>query len=587
MLLDTQITMPNQDPMARQEFSLATRNVRKWIKALPYIDQNVAAQQFYDGLRRSNRQAHPTKQRLTAIEIMRPVAREFLKQQHKYLISQPCPLSKKATEVLKLQQNLISELAVAYKIIIQEAANRDVQLNPKKLIVCIHHAMHYILEQYVTLAQVYSEPPQGYWQDYCQLYKMAEQINMHDYPVKNELHFKNEKSSTECLFKQACLLSLADLHTYGHGEAERIAAYFDSATHLTDLLKEKITYNNENVYFINLSLNKPPRLVAEDDAPISSENRYLNPSKLIANLNKIINSDDNNHAEAILSKAILRKSLAKRLLNKLTSKSKREAKRAKSCKEKLSVVHGLREAINTLANSNFKEDDIDNNTNSTDTDLNLMPLPNGHANSIFDPNLTAQQNMNLDKSSDAWDWVGRGNVVTDSYVAPVSEFKQPQKVESVKFKPFIQSWDINNASNGGYCLKSENTSDYQSQVGDIVLLRREKHPNENWRLGIVRWMQSLSESGIKIGIETLHGDIQAVQVLETHYSQNKFKGLDHILQFTEDTANGKLVTLIAPPNSLEAGECLDILIDDKHQTIIFKEPIDRTISFVRFTYTIQ
>ena len=108
MLLDTQITMPNQDPMARHEFSLASRDVRKWIKALPYIDQNIAAQQFYDGLRRSNRQAHSTKQRLSAIEIMRPVAREFLKEQRKYLVAQPCPLSKKAAEVHKLQQNIIS-----------------------------------------------------------------------------------------------------------------------------------------------------------------------------------------------------------------------------------------------------------------------------------------------------------------------------------------------------------------------------------------------------------------------------------------------------------------------------------------------
>ena len=134
MLLDTQITMPSQDPMAAQEFSLASRNVRKWLKALPYIDQNIAAQQFYDGLRRSNRQAHATKQRLTAVEIMRPVAREFLKEQRKYLVAQPFPLSKKASEVLKLQQNILSELAIAYKIVIQETANRDIQLAQKNLL---------------------------------------------------------------------------------------------------------------------------------------------------------------------------------------------------------------------------------------------------------------------------------------------------------------------------------------------------------------------------------------------------------------------------------------------------------------------
>ena len=109
MLLDMQITMPSQDPMAEQEFSLASRKVRKWIEALPYIDQNVAAKQFYDGLRRSNRQAYETKQRLAAIELMRPVARVFLKEQRKYLVAQPFPLSKKANELNTNKAELIRQ----------------------------------------------------------------------------------------------------------------------------------------------------------------------------------------------------------------------------------------------------------------------------------------------------------------------------------------------------------------------------------------------------------------------------------------------------------------------------------------------
>lgn len=125
MLLDTHISMPSQDPLAENKFSLHPRDLRKWIKNLPYVDQDAASKQFYDGLKRSNRQAHATKQRLAAIDIMRPVAHEFLQHQRKYLIAQPFPLSKKATEVLKLQQNILNELAVAYKIITQETVNRD------------------------------------------------------------------------------------------------------------------------------------------------------------------------------------------------------------------------------------------------------------------------------------------------------------------------------------------------------------------------------------------------------------------------------------------------------------------------------
>lgn len=586
MLLDTQITMPSQDPMAAQEFSLASRNVRKWLKALPYIDQNIAAQQFYDGLRRSNRQAHATKQRLTAVEIMRPVAREFLKEQRKYLVAQPFPLSKKASEVLKLQQNILSELAIAYKIVIQETANRDIQLSPKKLIVCIHHAMRYMLEQYITLAQVYSEPPQGYWQDYCQLYKMAEHIDLNHFSIKDETQIECPKSSINCLFKQACLLSLANLHTFGHGEAEKIAAYLESMSHLTTLSDKKHLQDNNCVYFINLALNKPPRLITVDDIPISSENRFLDPANLITELREIVTNEIDKQSEAIFSSSTLSKSLAKRLLKKFTNMPKRTSKRAISSKEKLSVVFGLRDAINTLLHADAAKNEPKENTKLAGTNLDLLPIEQNQtasSNSIYS---TFNQDTHKDYSSNAWDCVGRGNIVTESNLSTTPKIAA-KKDDALKIKPVIQSWEISNASNGGYCLISNNTSDYQSQVGDLVLLLLEGQPNEQWRIGIVRWMQSLSDRGVKIGIETLNGNVQPVAVIDAHFSLNKFKGLDHVLQLTEETADGKSMTLIGPPNSIKAGESLDIQIEGNKNTIVFQHTIERTISFVRFSFSKQ
>lgn len=585
MLLDTHITMPNQDPMAGQEFSLASRNVRKWLKALPYIDQNVAAQQFYDGLRRSNRQAHPTKQRLAAIEHMRPVARDFLKEQRKFLIAQPFPLPKKATEILKLQQNILSELAVAYKIIIQEVANRDTQLSPIKLIACIHQAMRYMLEQYITLAQVYSEPPQGYWQDYCQLYKMAEHIKLSHFPIKNETHINSSKLSTNCLFKQACLLSLANLHGYGHGDADKIASYLEAMNHLTTLSEKKHTQDNNCAYFINLTINKPPRLVAADEFPISSENRFLDPKALIAELREMIASTNDAATGSILSTFSLNRSLAKRLLDKLTTKPKRIANRAVPSKENLSLVLGFRDAVNTLLQTET-EADAHEKHKLTNTYLDLLPLDRHQIASSHNVHSIFNHNALADYSSNAWDCIGRGNIFTGSYSATTPKVTE-NKNSSAKISSVIQSWKISNASNGGYCLKSDNTSDYQSQVGDLVLLRREDHSSKEWHLGVVRWMQSLSGQGVKIGIETLNGFAQPIEVIDAQLSLNKFKGLEHILQFTEETAQGKIITLIAPPNSISSGESLDVQMDGEKQTIVFQQAVERTISFVRFSFSKQ
>lgn len=580
MLLDTQINIPSQDPMADEEFSLAPRKVRKWLKALPYIDNIVACQQFYDGLRRANRQAHPTKERLDSIELMRPVASEFLNEQRKYLLAQTFPLSKKATETLKLQQNILSELAVAYKIIIQEAVSHDNNLSKKKLLMCVHRAMYYMLEQYVTLSQVYTEPPQGYWQDYCQMYKMSEELNISNTAIKNESCSNNPKSSPNCLFKQACLLSLANLHTLGHGEAEKIAAYLETKHHLVTLSEKKHLQDDDTYYFINLILNKSPRLIAADDVPISSENRYIDPSKLINELRESISTELDTRNEALLSADKLSTSLAERLLNKLTIKSKRSTKRATSSKGTLDVVLGFRDTIKTLLLPNTENLQV--NSLNQNTNLDLLPIDNKQITSAFDE--TQNQSIEIDQTSSTWDWVSKGNVITDSY-SEQNRRSNSKVSSSTKINPVIQVWEISNASNGGYCLQSNNTSDYQSQVGDLVLFRLSDKPSEKWRIGVVRWMQSMSEEGVKIGIETFNGKVRPVEVVDAHFSINKFKGLEHILQLVEESKNGLLITLIAPPNSIKKGESLEINIDGETQTIEFEDSIERTISFIKFTYT--
>lgn len=582
MLLDTHISMPSQDPLAENKFSLASRDVRKWLKNLPYVDQDLAIQQFYDGLKRSNRQAHATKQRLAAIEIIRPAAHDFLKSQRKYLFTQPFPLSKKATEVLKLQQNILNELAVAYKIIIQETVNRDSTLGSKKLVTCVHHAMYYQLEQYITLAQVYSEPPQSFWQDLCQMYGIAEHFELTELQIKNEIDPVNQKSSPKSLFIHACLLSLSNLHTYGHGEAEKIATYLNHTNELTNLSDTAPT-ESEQAFYINLALRKPARLMPEEEVPISSKNRYIDASKLVEELKEISNSSEIETNKEGSSNHKLDKSLAKRLLNKLTSKPVRSSKRAVPGKGRLHVVMGLRDAIEVLQSGHVAA----NQTAAIQKpNLELMPIQtsSSRVSTFFNDNHNEKNDDYNISSSNAWDWVSRGNVVTAPNTKEESQNNTIQDEKAI-LNPVIQTWDISNASKGGYCLNSNNTSDYQSQVGDIILLRHEEKQSDNWRLGVIRWMQSLSERGVKMGIETLHGSIEVLEVEDAHLSSERKNELEYVLEITEKTASGTSKTVITPPNSASNGDSLVLLQNNKKLNIVFQHKLEQTISFTRFSFS--
>ena len=582
MLLDTHISMPNQDPLAENKFSLLPKNLRKWIKNLPYVDQDLAVQQFYDGLKRSNRQAHTTKQRLAAIEIMRSVAHDFLKQQRKYLQSQPFPLPKKAQEVLKLQQNILNELASAYKIIIQETVNRDSQLSHKKLVNCIHHAMYYQLEQYITLAQVYSEPPKSFWQDLCQIYCVAEHFNLDDTQIKNEIDEVSYKSSPKTLFTQACLLSLSNLHTYGHGEAEKVAIHINKVSHLTEF-SDNVPDDSKYTFYINLALAKPVRLMPDEEIPISSKNRYMNASALISDLEKIAKKENSADNTVITSSSELNQSLAKRLLTKLTSKPIRSSKRAVSPKGRLHIVIGLRDAIEILQNGHTIKDDTIDITPEKKPNLELLPIENSHNKRFLNLNSDQDENSYEVSSANAWDWVGRGNVVSEQNYSR-KEKHEEEIVEKVALNPVVQSWDISNASKGGYCLTSKNTSDYQSQVGDIILLRLEDKSNDSWRIGVIRWMQSLSDNGVKMGLETLRGTVKVIEVVDAHQTSERLQGFDFALQLTEETVSDTNKTIITPPNAVNKGDTLVIQKSGKHQNIVFENRLEQTISFARFSY---
>ena len=584
MLLDTHISMPNQDPLAENKFSLLPRDLRKWIKNLPYVDQDQAVQQFYSGLKRSNRQAHSSKQRLVAIEIMRPVAHDFLKQQRKYLQTQPFPLSKKANEVLKLQQNILNELAVAYKIIIQETVNRDNHLSNKKLVICVHHAIYYQLEQYITLSQVYAEPPQSFWQDLCQLYEIAEHFKFLDTQIKNDIDNLNQKSSPKSLFTQACLLSLSNLHTYGHGEAAKVSAYISDSVHLTNLSNEA-QKDEEFTFFINLALAKPARLLPDEEIPISSKNRYISASALINALKETTKHEESNDNVSITSSNELNRSLATRLLNKLTNKPIRSSKRAVPPKGRAHIVIGLRDAIEILLTGGTVENHSIDTLNDNNPNLELMPIE-GSSTRQFHSLDSEQEDDNFQTSSaNAWDWISRGNVIAEQNPTENQLPNKVKQVEKVALNPIIQTWDISNASKGGYCINSNNISDYQSQIGDIILLRLEDRPNEEWRLGIIRWMQSISEQGVKIGLETLQGTAEVLEVVDIHQSSEKLRGgFDYLLKISDQSCGEVSETLITPPNVTASGDNIVLQQNGKRKNIVFQDKLEQSISFARFSY---
>ena len=98
-------------------------------------------------------------------------------------------------------------------------------------------------------------------------------------------------------------------------------------------------------------------------------------------------------------------------------------------------------------------------------------------------------------------------------------------------------------------------------------------------------MQSLSEQGVKMGIEILHGNVEVLEVMESHIDSDNHKAFDYILQITEKTASGINKTIITPPNAASNGDGLIVRQNKKQQNIVVQHLLEQTISFARFSYS--
>ena len=328
MLLDMQIYMPTQDPLAQEDIAFSPRQIKKWIKELSLIDLDAASKQTYQLIAASNRLTYPAKQRLASIDLFNNLTDTFLNHHKRYLACQTFPLSPSANEIFKLQQNLNSEIAIAYKIIISEAVQGDVKLDNKKLLHCTYKAISHLKQQFISSLLMYQQVPHNLWHDICQLYRVAEHYKFHKahIPTKN----KKQKTSIENIFKHLCGLTLITFNKLRQGEADKVNKFLENHHHLIEITHTTDTLSGEYIYIANLATGKQPAYYISREVPISTENRFIGYSNLVSKLGESTKKYTQSTSYYLQSNDELDPELAGRLISMIGNPSLRHKKRIKS-----------------------------------------------------------------------------------------------------------------------------------------------------------------------------------------------------------------------------------------------------------------
>lgn len=566
MLLDMQIYMPTQDPLAQPDIAFTPRQVKKWIKELPMINLDTASKQTFQLIAASNRQSYPVKQRFSSIELLLPLSKTFLDHHRRYLACQTFPLSPSATEMFQLQQSMNAELAIAFKIIISEVVQGDAKLDQKKLLHCIYNAISHLQHQYVASLLMYQEIPSSLWHDICQLYRVAEHYGLHTALVSKQ--GTKEKTTIINIFKHLCALTLISFNQLRQGEADKVNKFLEMHHELIDITPNTDTLSGEYIYIANLATGKHPTYYVPREMPISTENRFIGYSALVSKLAESTKKFAQSTSYYLQSNEELDPELAGRLITMIGNPSQRHKKRIKSDQVVRAII-GLTRIVETMNPKLEETADYADQSSFVVNSLSLLPVE--ETINSRSPKTLSQASAG-ETLSDVWNPFA---VQTGAKNAADTSQQDQEKYSGIVAS--LDKWQVENFNAGGFCLHYKADGICTTRVGEIIAIRDENISRESlqWRVGIIRWMQGLPNKEHKVGVELFGAECACVTAYNKNNSHLEYQGL--LLKRIFE--NSKSYSLLLPTNSNLDSREISIKGSNSERTVMLGRTLEKTSCF--------
>ena len=509
--LEGLLTIPQQVQPERGSFYARPRQIEEWVSQLPMANIGESARQIYTTLREMNRLVIAPQDRFKSLEALRPplfVVTEALK---KHYIRQNLPLSPKNQKIAELAIQLNSEMAMGYKSVIEDTLAKSFsRLKMKGVATSIHRAMHYLSNVLMCAYQIYIHHPENTWLELNRLYLFAEENQLHDKLIKDEVADSDSMGSTiEDNYKQILLLALANPYSLRQHITEAVyKALGDWASHCR-ILPFNVCGEGEGCTSVNLNSDAAPGFFCDDGGtnPVFCRNiDTAEMSRIISSSILPQGSDGSGIPEAVL----------KRLVLIWSGKSRRVFSRAASNNE-ITITLGLsathhyidevlrpqRMGARSLCSGTIENINVQPVLASPDDSMELDRPALYTSTPVF-----GISNID-DHTPDVWDPDYTYRVTNPTYSMSASEEEDKRRKEAL-FSP-VDCKGVNESA-GGYCLLGRLEYDKDSrrvQVGELVGLHENDSDASQFSIGIIRRIKSWN-NGLELGIQKLAPCAEAI-----------------------------------------------------------------------------
>lgn len=537
--------------------------VRKWLEELPVANVRETTRQVYLALQRINAYAIAPTERLKILEQFRPIYIAIAESLRKHFVHQSFPLQEKNQKVFDLVQDITGYMAAGYRSIIADTLKkREARIDGKLLATAIHRNLRFLGFILLRCYQAYSPYPAGIWKEVHQLYGFAEQNKLNRYPVADD-SLEDKACSITTLYIRILLMSLASPYRLRHGEAELVDRRLEAWAAQASLLP--FQRESEAVFAVALNQDSPPgyRDLLKDTEANAKYIRLLDT----AALQKQVEAE-HERASATRTSALslgeMSANLLQRLLVAWGPMPTRDSNRL-NIRSEVQVCTGLNAIHHFLSEEaarRRKVIDFEQGKRKLNENPGSEDSASGLSLSLED--IDGYQDLQRED--------------TDLFSEQLRLASEKNSQQNIK----LQRWRMVNVSAGGYCLQWQDDENAKLHIGEIIGIR--KPDDEQWSIGVIRWMQTETNGDLKIGVQLIATQAMAV---EARYCKNERDcGGDPVkaLLIPENPASGAPSTLITPGHPFHQDALATLSHDDSDYYVRLDEVIENTGNFTQFRF---
>lgn len=514
------LRIPQRMPPPEQSLFLSPNETSKWIASLPLVNIGETSRQVYTQLGKLNQYVIPTTTRVKETEAFRTIVAYISENLRRHYMDASFPLSPKAWNTLILSRELNNELAISYKILIEELlGNPEGGLDKKLLIIALHRALHFLSQVYLQVCLSYTTPPVGLWKEINTLFAFARQNQLHRVPVKMKHGDHDESSTIEQRYKALMLFATCSPARLAQSHLELTFHRARDWASLTSFLNPNEVGSEIDTLNVALRLDELPVHNALRKPVNLGQIALLDLSKLVSKLKEDLQKTPVDGAQQIKPEPDkMPRALIRQLIRNWHSPSERRFQRTQ-LNFSLKVLCGLRSIIGGLvaqyeqANSaqaapeinpystiGLGSNDFSSSQGLETGSLSLMDN-NGHEASLG-PAFNASHHLDATQDYDA---SGAFDISGGSANSPVDlDF-----AEGVSDDHIVTT--VNESANG-YCIRwAAGEQLPKTRVGDLIGIGANDNTS-GFSLGVVRWLRSLDQSDLEIGLEIISNQVKAAKV---------------------------------------------------------------------------